>query len=155
MSVCMFSRPTSCRPCLISSMALSYRILSGCALLSTPVDLFIFFFLWRIWLICASLVVAPSKNSAPKTQSARPFLVKYGFEVAQLTVLPKLHLSRESRVLRRKPRLNPLVSWNVPPFDRRQPQVYPEPKARWSKNLALPDRSRHPTPPSVMHSFNS
>src|SRR5580658_6967011 len=104
----MFSRPTSCLPCLISSTARSYRILSGCALLSTLVDLSIFFFLWRIWVTCALHVVAPSKNSAPKIQSARSFPVTYSFEVAQLTVRPKLHLSRECQVPRRNFRLSPL-----------------------------------------------
>src|SRR5580704_3927483 len=104
MSVCRFSRPTSCRPCLISSIALSYRILSGCALLSTLVDLSTFF-LWKIW---ASTDVAPSKNSAPRVKSARLFPATHSFEVALRTIRPKLHLSRECRVPRRISRLNPL-----------------------------------------------
>jgi hypothetical protein len=155
MSVCMFSRPTSCRPCLTSSIALSYRILSGCALLSTLVDLLTFFFLWRIWVICASLLVAPSKNSAPRTQSARPFLVKYGFEVAQLTVRPKLHLSRESRVLRRNPRLNPGFL-DVPALREAATTKYTlNQRPGGARTLPFRTGHAHPTPPSVMHSFNS
>src|SRR5580692_8240859 len=89
MSVCMFSRPTSCFPCLMSSLARSYRILSGCALLSALVDLLTFFFLCKS---CASLVAALHKNSAPRTQSAAPLLATHTLAVAQFTVRPKLHL---------------------------------------------------------------
>src|SRR5579872_1142286 len=93
MSVCMFRRPTSCRPCLMSSIALSSRILSGWALLSTPVDLLTFFFRCRS---CASLDVALNKNSAPRTQSAIPLPAVPTFDVAEFTVRPKRHLSRLS-----------------------------------------------------------
>src|SRR5208282_3022747 len=123
MSVCMFSRPTSCRPCWMSSTALSYRILSGCALLSTLVDLSTFFFLWKICVTCALQVVAPSKKSAPKTQSASPFPFTASFEVALLTVRPKLHLSCKSRVLLRDLRLNLLDSATSPHFDDGNDQV--------------------------------
>src|SRR5580704_4650548 len=154
----MFSRPTSCRPCLMSSIALSYRILSGWALLSTPVDLLTFFFLWKICVTCASLGVALNKNSAPRTQSARPLQVTFNFEVAQLTVWPKRHLSRDSRIPRRNFRLpartEPSSDLNNPgASDGGNDQVYPEPKARWSKNFAPPDRSHPPHTPSVMHGF--
>src|SRR5580698_7100976 len=104
MSVCRFSRPTSCRPCLMSSIALSYKILSGWALLSALVDLSTFF-LWKIWALDE---VAPSKNSAPRVKSARPFPATHSFEVALRTIRPKLHLSRECWVPRRNPKLNPL-----------------------------------------------
>ncbi len=114
--------------------------------MSTLVDLLTFFFLWRIWVICASLLVAPSKNSAPKTQSAKPFLVKYGFEVAQLTVRPKLHLSRESRGSSPQSSTKPWFLRCPCPSRGGNDQVYPEPKARWSKNFALPDRSRSSYP---------
>src|SRR5256885_9409037 len=60
MSVCRFSRPTSCRPCLTSSIALSYRILSGSAVFSALVDLLTFFFLRNT---CASDRVALSRSS--------------------------------------------------------------------------------------------
>src|SRR5271154_593223 len=104
MRVCRFNRPTSCRPCLMSSIALSYKILSGWALLSTLVDLSTFF-LWKIW---ASTDVAPRKNSAPRVKSARLFPATHGFEVALRTIRPKLHLSRECQVPRRNSRLSPL-----------------------------------------------
>src|ERR1700674_852661 len=62
MSVCKPSRPTSCRPCLMSATARLYRILSGSAVLSALVDLFnFFFFLWGIW---ASLELALNSNPA-------------------------------------------------------------------------------------------
>src|SRR2546427_7221708 len=70
MSVCRFNRPTSCRPCLTSSIALLYRILSGSAVFSALVDLFTFFFLWKI---CASHVVALSRNSPPAATIASHF----------------------------------------------------------------------------------
>src|SRR2546422_6670354 len=69
-SVCRFNRPTSCRPCLTSSIALLYRILSGSAVFSALVDLFTFFFLWKI---CASHVVALSRNSPPAATIASHF----------------------------------------------------------------------------------
>src|SRR5216683_557937 len=49
-SVCKPSRPTSWRPCLMSSRERLYSILSGSAVLAALVDLFtFFFFLWSIW----------------------------------------------------------------------------------------------------------
>src|SRR5215469_10624660 len=63
MSVCRLSRPTSCLPCLMSSIALSYRILSGSALLSTLVDLLTFFFLCNghcAWLGVALSAISPA-----------------------------------------------------------------------------------------------
>src|ERR1700730_191311 len=66
MNVCRPSRPTSWRPCLMSSIARPYRILSGSAVLSALVDLFTFFFLCRIW---ASHVVAVIAASPPANTS--------------------------------------------------------------------------------------
>src|SRR6266403_6003739 len=89
-SVWRFSRPTSCRPCLTSSMALLYRILSGSAVLSALVDLLTLFFLWRI---CASLCVVLSSNNPVITNRA-------GRLTAAKEVRSKLHLSLESGVPR-------------------------------------------------------
>src|SRR5712692_8316381 len=107
MSVCRFSRPTSCRPCLMSAMALSYSILSGSAVFSALVDLLTLFFLWKI---CASHRVALSKNSPVITNSADRLTVARIVDrltvarivdrltVAKIEVRNKLHLSLESGV---------------------------------------------------------
>src|SRR5580700_4642741 len=149
MSVCIFSRPTSCRPCLTSSMALSYRILSGCALLSTAVDLLTFFFLWKIW---AFDVVDPSKNSAPKTQSARLLPVTCSFDFALFTVWPKLHLSRECRVSSRNPRSKTVRIWTSEPLLRKGQGIIPRTKGQVEQELRPAGQvPRTPAPPSVMH----
>src|SRR5208283_1375769 len=49
--VCKPKRPTSCRPCLISFMALSYNCLSGSTVLLVSVDLSTGFFLCKIWAV--------------------------------------------------------------------------------------------------------
>src|SRR5882762_9554892 len=72
MSVCRFSRPTSCRPCLTSSIALSYRILSGSAVFSALVDLLTLFFLWKT---CASHRVALRRNNPVINNSVDRFAV--------------------------------------------------------------------------------
>src|SRR6266852_1851481 len=98
MSVCRFSRPTSCRPCLMSAMALSYSILSGSAVFSALVDLLTLFFLWKI---CASHRVALSRNSPVITNSADRLTVARIVDrltVAKIEVRNKLHLSLESGV---------------------------------------------------------
>src|SRR4249920_3101147 len=147
----MFRRPTSCRPCLMSSIALSYRILSGCELLSALVDLLTFFFLWKI---CALLAVAPSKNSAPRMQSARDFPGKYGLEVAPFTVRPKLHLSCESQDLRGNSRLNLLDdSVPSPDFARRTSNYTLNQRSGGAGSLPFRAGPGYPTLPSVMHGF--
>src|SRR5260370_32561039 len=92
MSVWKFSRTTSCRPCLMSSIALSYRILSCSAVFYALVDLLTLFFLWKI---CASHRVALSRNS-PVTSNRAGRLA-----AARKEVRSKLHLSLESGVPRR------------------------------------------------------
>src|SRR6266849_7126637 len=98
MSVCRFSRPTSCRPCLMSATALSYSILSGSAVFSALVDLLTLFFLWKI---CASHRVALSRNNPVITNRADRFALARDVEsltVAGIEVQSKLHLSLESGV---------------------------------------------------------
>src|SRR5258706_13014999 len=93
MSVCRFSRPTSCRPCLTSSIALSYRILSGSAVFSALVDLLTLFFLWKT---CASHRVALRRNNPVINNSVDRFAVAKNvdrFAVAKNRVRCKLHLS--------------------------------------------------------------
>src|SRR5437016_5567395 len=100
MSVCRFSRPTSCRPRLTSSIALLYRILSGSAVFSALVDLLTFFFLWKI---CASHRAALSRNSPIVTNKVNRFVVASNVDrltVASNEVQRKLHLSLESGVPR-------------------------------------------------------
>src|SRR6266851_2148925 len=72
MSVCRFRRPTSCRPCLTSAIALSYKTLSGSAVFSALVDLLTFFFLWRN---CASHRVALRRNNPVINNSVDRFAV--------------------------------------------------------------------------------
>src|SRR5260370_9417541 len=98
MSVCRFSRPTSCRPCLMAVMALSYMILSGFAVFSAFVDLLTLFFLWKI---CASHRVALSRNSPVITNRADRFALTRNVErltVAKIEVRSKLHLFLESGI---------------------------------------------------------
>src|SRR5216684_1866700 len=102
MSVCRFSRPTSCRPCLTSPIALSYKTLSGSAVFSALVDLLTFFFLWRN---CASHRVALRRNNPVINNSVDRFAVAKNVDrfavaknvdrlaVAKNRVLRKLHLS--------------------------------------------------------------
>src|SRR6266436_2573199 len=125
MSVCRFSRSTSCRPCLTSSMALSYRILSGSALFSALVDLLTLFFLWKI---CASLCVALSRKIPAITN-------RVGRLTAAKNEVPsKLHLSLESGIPRRslpKPGDTSQIpaAWNA--------RLYTERKARPTTTLPL------------------
>src|SRR6266480_6222622 len=96
MSVCRFSRPTSCRPCLTSSIALSYRILSGSAVFSALVDLLTFFFLRNT---CASDRVALSRSSPIITNRVHRIVVGRNVDhlaVASNEVRRNLHLSLES-----------------------------------------------------------
>src|SRR5712664_1734730 len=72
MSVCRFSRPTSCRACLTSAIALSYKTLSGSAVFSALVDLLTFFFLWRN---CASHRVALRRNNPVINNSVERFAI--------------------------------------------------------------------------------
>src|SRR2546421_13070927 len=100
MSVCRFSRPTSCRPCLTSSIALSYRILSGSAVFSALVDLLTFFFLRNT---CASDRVALSRSSPIITNRVHRIVVGRNVDhlaVASNEVRRNLHLSLESGVPR-------------------------------------------------------
>src|SRR5258708_11601958 len=96
MSVCRFSRPTSCRPCLTSAIALSYKILSGSAVFSAVVDLLSRFFLWRN---CASHRVALRRNNPVINNSVERFTISMNgdrFAVAKNRVLRNLHLSLAS-----------------------------------------------------------
>src|SRR5437762_3422520 len=100
MSVCRFSRPTSCRPCLTSSIALSYRILSGSAVFSALVDLLTFFFLRKT---CASDRVALNRSSPIITNRVHRIVVGRNVDhlaVASNEVRRNLHLSLESGVPR-------------------------------------------------------
>src|SRR5947207_112526 len=100
MRVCRFSRPTSCRPCLTSSIALSYRILSGSAVFSALVDLLTFFFLRNT---CASDRVALSRSSPIITNRVHRIVVGRNVDhlaVASNEVRRNLHLSLESGVPR-------------------------------------------------------
>src|SRR5260370_41141531 len=93
MSVCRFSRPTSCRRCLTSAIALSYKILSGSAVFSALVDLLTLFFLWRN---CASHRVALRRNNPVINNSVERFTISMNgdrFGVAKNKSLRKLHLS--------------------------------------------------------------
>src|SRR5260370_19691773 len=126
MSVCKFRRPTSCRPCLISSMALSYRILSGSAVFSALVDLLTFFFLWKI---CASLCVALSRRIPDITNRAERFTLDsnvcrltaarnvHCLTVASFEVPRQLHLSLKSR----SPSHNPPTHETIPDSLRFEP----------------------------------
>src|SRR5258708_37207757 len=97
MSVCRFSQPTSCRACLTSAIALSYKTLSGSAVFSALVDLLTFFFLWRN---CASHRVALRRNNPVINNSVERFAVAKNvdrFTVAKIEVLRKLHLAFASQ----------------------------------------------------------
>jgi hypothetical protein len=131
--------------------------LSGCALLSTPVDLLTFFFRCKS---CASVVVALNKNSAPSTQSATALPPTDAFDVAQLTVRPKPHLSRWFRLTRLAPRLKPLES---SPVHTQTSHILPSAgTTKYTLNQrsggagTLPFRTGPgpPASPSVMHDFN-
>src|SRR5260370_8481024 len=93
MIVCRFSRPTSCRPCLTSAIALSYKILSGSAVFSALVDLLTLFFLCRN---CASHRVALRRNNPVINNRVERFTISMNgdrFAVAKNKLLRKLHLS--------------------------------------------------------------
>src|SRR5260370_13205377 len=111
MSVCRFRRLTSCRTCLTSPIALSYKTLSGSAVFSALVDLLTFFFLWRN---CASHRVALRRNNPVINNSVERFAIARNvdrfavaknvgrfavaknvdrFTVAKIKVLRKLHLA--------------------------------------------------------------
>src|SRR5207237_3843363 len=92
-SVCKFRRTTSCRPCLMSAIALSYRILSGSAVLSALVDLLTFFFLCNGH--CALLGAALSSINPPAISRVNSFAPT----LEQVTCTP--HLSCESRITTR------------------------------------------------------
>src|SRR5256885_7434867 len=98
MRVCKFSRPTSCRPCLTSSIALSYRILSGSAVFSALVDLLTFFFLCHTF---ASDRVALSRKSPIITNRVHRMVVGRNVDrlsVASNEIRRKLHHSLQSWV---------------------------------------------------------